>query len=187
MGGFLRANPELDRPERLGRETRAFVAGYMSHLVADQVWIIRVYRPFFGNRQVYRDGLEGNIMDRALQLDMERQSRDRVAGVVPLLEGAEAQVDVGFLGAGTLREWRQRVQGILGRDFSWESLRLFVSRRYYVDGEGALEVVDRFLSSVEQGLDQIYERVPRPVVEAYKEQAIGEMLNFTERYITCDR
>ena len=42
--------PALSSPSRLNEETASFVAGYITHLVMDELWITSIYRPFFGER-----------------------------------------------------------------------------------------------------------------------------------------
>jgi hypothetical protein len=180
---MLERYPRLARSQELSEATRAFVAGYISHLVSDQLWIMDIYHSFFGNQEVFEDRVLGNIMDRALQMEMERQDRSIWEEVVPLLEGAEDGIDMDFIPPEVLKEWREWVQAVPEREFTWERLR-FMARRQYPEGnERAQEAVEEFLESVSEGLERIYERVPRERVRQYRERCVAEFTRVTTEYL----
>ena len=137
-----------------------FILGYASHLLADELWITEMYRPYFGNRDIFPDKLRGDLMDRALQLELDRQTQKTLGGLKvlsPLVVDAESGVDVGFITTDSLNEWRHWVEGALSWDFTWDRLRNMTRR---INSEGDSEsaerisrMVDTFLSSVTEGLD----------------------------------
>ena len=45
---MLRCYPRLSMTSGLSGPTIAFIAGFISHLISDEVWIIHMYRPYFG-------------------------------------------------------------------------------------------------------------------------------------------
>ena len=47
MTAFFASTCELLQPDGLNAETRAFVRGYVSHLVMDEQYITGIYRPYF--------------------------------------------------------------------------------------------------------------------------------------------
>ena len=50
LKGLMRSHPEVAAdPTSLGWPTRALMIGYVSHLAADEAWIVNVYRPYFAN------------------------------------------------------------------------------------------------------------------------------------------
>jgi hypothetical protein len=51
---LLQAHPEL-AAARLPSAARAFVAGYLCHLIADEQWLLTIYRPFFGRASAFGD------------------------------------------------------------------------------------------------------------------------------------
>src|SRR3972149_2762060 len=70
VAGLVSAYPRLGQPGRLGPG-----AGYVPHLVMDELWINTIYRPFFGQRSPLGGGLRANIMDRAIQFWLDREKR----------------------------------------------------------------------------------------------------------------
>ena len=83
VDGMLSAHPELRDAAGRDGPTGAFVAGYMTHLIYDETWIVEMFRPCFGNSGVFADEMEGKVLDRALQLDLDRQAQPRVAASLP--------------------------------------------------------------------------------------------------------
>src|SRR3970040_21438 len=70
VAGLFDAYPRLGQPGSLGPGTAAFVAGYVTHLVMDELWINTIYRPFFGQRSPLGGDLRAHIMDRACQFSL---------------------------------------------------------------------------------------------------------------------
>ena len=153
--GLFESNPKLSISANLNDQTKAFMIGYASHLLADELWITEMYRPYFGNRDIFPDKFRGDLMDRALQLELDRQTQESMGGLkvlCPLVVNAEFGVDVGFITTDSLNEWRQWVEGALGWEFNWDRLRN-MTRRVNSDGDSESEarisqMVDTFLSSV---------------------------------------
>ncbi|MFQ5473846.1 MAG: zinc dependent phospholipase C family protein, partial [Dehalococcoidia bacterium] len=70
--GLFDSYPALADPSGLNEETSSFVAGYITHLVMDELWITSIYRPFFGKQSRLGGGVKANVMDRTLQFSMDR-------------------------------------------------------------------------------------------------------------------
>ncbi|MBI2872254.1 MAG: hypothetical protein HYY00_03585 [Chloroflexi bacterium] len=183
---MFQQHPRLAGASSLSEPTRAFVAGYIAHLLADEAWIIKLYRPFFGNSEVYTDRAEGSIMDRALQLELDRrvgEDMDGLASVRQALDGAEDGVEVDFLPPELLRQWREFVVEATLRAFTWERLRRMLNRLGLNEDPYALTIVERFLASVPDGLDAIYARVPRERVADFREESITVFLKIAREYL----
>ena len=89
--------------------TRAFLAGYLSHLVTDETWITQIYRPYFGNLDMFPDSMKANVYDRAVQLDMDRNARLEAPGmdkIIERLHSSDRYVSVGFIDGETLSSWQ---------------------------------------------------------------------------------
>ena len=186
VDGLFRTHRHLSQADRVSEATCAFVAGYISHLVADQVWVAEIYQPYFGNPAVYEDATVAKVMDRALQLEMDRQVSDRVGEIYPILSKSEEGVDVGFIDASTLTAWRGWVFEVCSRGFSWERL-LFLARRRQdpTNHNVAQQAAEEFLQSVPRGLQGITQRVPLERVEAYRNRAVRESGKLAQEYLAC--
>ena len=96
--GLFETYPELADAASLGHETRAFVLGYMCHLVTDEYWIAQVYRPYFGKR-ASSDPIT-NVLDRVLQFDMDKRERNGIRdldAVLDALKSSDVGVKVSFI------------------------------------------------------------------------------------------
>ena len=190
LEGLFKMHPNLAQASALTEPTRAFIVGYASHLFADELWILNMYRPYFGNRDVFYDHLRGDLMDRALQLELDRREQLTLGGLEtlhPLLVEAEEDVDVGFISSSTMCEWRQWVEGALDWSFTWDRLRFMARRvgsRNSDQSEAQLkEMVEEFLESVPQGLERIYQAIPKDKIEAFREKSIEHLLKFAQEYL----
>ena len=157
--------------------TRAFLLGYVSHLVADEVWITTMFRPHFaaGNRITDTD-VEAHIWDRALQLDMDNAVLSDNGGLTTqndAIAALEQMPALGFLQDELIDEWRGWVARLLGWDFTWERLKRALNRMYRDDDE-VQQVVDGFLANMPRSLERVYERVPRALIDDYRRRVIDE-------------
>ena len=80
VAAMFTAYPGLAAPAGLDAATTAFMTGYLTHLVLDESFICDIYRPTFGAFSADPDDPRANVLDRALQYEMDRRDReDRVA------------------------------------------------------------------------------------------------------------
>ncbi len=186
--GLFSGQPHLAVASNLQEPAQAFLAGYISHIIADELWILRMYRPFFGNREVFSDTVLSNLMDRALQLELDRQARERLnemREIRPLIEKARNGIDVGFIPQQTISLWRNWLLMAIDKRFDWTRL-YFMARRFSssTDEATTLRICEEFLESAPRGLERIYEGVPRERVLAYKEHTVQETIRVVESYLS---
>jgi hypothetical protein len=182
---MFQANPHLLEAGSANAPTRAFISGYINHLVADETWICTVYRQFFGGGDTPEGKVQGNMWDRAMQLDMDREAKaneQEVQRVTEVLEGAEDGVDIGFVEAETLAEWRLWVQRFNSWEFSWERLSRAL-RRMYGEDEQALAMAEEFIDNMPHSLEKVYELVTPQRMAAYREEAITSSIGLIEEYL----
>ena len=185
MGGLLRTHPDLSDSSKVNDATKVFLSGYFTHLVADETWILKMYRTYFDGQRVVDDGVLANIWDRALQLGMDRAAGDELDGmgqVRSMLQGAEVGVDVGFIEPEILAEWTGWVTEFITREFSWDRLR-FATRRMYQDDPHASEMVEKFLQNVPDSLESVYEKIPEERLAQYRQQVITEAVRLIREYL----
>ncbi len=165
--------------------TRAFLAGYITHLVADEAWILEIYRNYFDGPGEPGDRIVGNIWDRALQLDMDMTAREQMGdmeGLRRTLDGAEEGVAVEFIDPETLTRWREWVSEFTTWEYTWDRLR-GAARRMYKDSAEAADLVEEFLSSVPEGLERVHRLVPREKIAEYRQTAVDESTRLVREYL----
>ena len=185
VGGFFEAQDHLADPSRLNDETRAFVAGYLTHLVLDEQYITGIYRRFFYPHDTMGGPLRANVMDRLLQFDLERAHGDAElrADLCAALACTIDTIDAGFVDGETLERWRQVACDIAARGMDWDRARGMIEnhlRRSGVDdSEGELS---GFLDSLPELLGETIGHVTSAEVDAFIERstdaaaaAVGEV------------
>ncbi len=156
-------HPELAGHNGSSEATKAFLVGYVSHLVADEAWISGIYRPNFdpppGQCLVAGTKVEANLWDRALQLDMDWRTAPEMERILrngEVLADADVGVEIEFLNEVSLQEWREWVSRFLGWDLSWDRLKRALNRMYR-DDDGVQETVDAFIQEMPASLERVYD------------------------------
>ena len=185
VDGMLNAHPELRDASGRGGPTGAFIAGYITHLIYDETWIFEMFRPCFGNSGVFADEMEGKVLDRALQLDLDRQAQPKVAASLPALAGASGSIDVQFMPAEELAQWRDWVVEFVGRGFSWDRLD-FMARRAAAGGDPQLflKIADDFLDGLPGSIEELSRLIGPGRVARFKAGAIEKATTWVEEYLS---
>ena len=182
--GLFDAHPDLRSDSDHGGPTRAFIAGYITHLISDEVWIVDMYRPYFGDEGVFEEGIVGKVMDRALQLDLDRQAWPTVMATRQALDDASDGIRIRFIPDETILDWRQWVQSLLDRGFSWDRLRFMAERVAREDGaDSAHRAAEDFLDAMPDSLEELYRLVPRQRLADYRERAIESLVRTVGSYL----
>ncbi len=186
--GLLEAHPELREAGKLNKETRSFIAGYMSHLVTDEHWIVDVYRRHFGAAEsaLARHGMK-NVIDRALQFEMDRREQESIRdlpGVVEVLREAHRGVMVGFISEDQLLQWRDVVLSRTSREFSWQHFRGFVRRCLGPGRQVTDEEIDEVIEFVPRLLDEAYRHIPAEELAAFRRASIQEVARAVGDYLS---
>ncbi len=176
---MLAAHPHLTG--LAGREA-AFVAGYISHIVLDECWITEIFRPCFGGAHLSGDA-RGLVLDRALQLELDRRSSG-VGASLDLMRNAATPLGLGFVTDEEVTQWRSWVVQFLARDFSWERLR-FMARRIARGDEAhpAHAAADVLLRSMPASLEAMFEVVSRGELQDFTRRSVDTLCLYVEGYL----
>jgi len=184
---MFQTHPELK--EAMSPASQAFLAGYICHLAADEIWITSVFRPHFdtsvAETRLTDNDIEANIWDRAMQLDMDRQTLPQLNGdshPKDLLACSDQGVSMPFFEEGLLTEWKDRVGRFVVWDFTWDRLKSALNRLYR-DNEEVQHTVERFLDGMPSTLEKVCESVPEGEVTAYQERALAATIAQVQEFI----
>lgn len=184
---MLERHPELTDHPNITPATQAFILGYISHLVADEVWITTMYRAYFAEEtRVAGDQVEAHIWDRALQLEMDRRAFPAMNGFEQAAEDiicSDRLLGVPFLERDVLDEWREWVHRFMGWEFSWERLKRALNRMYRDNGD-VQQSVDRFLKAMPYSLEHVYEKVPEELLDTYQQRVLEETVFHAREYLS---
>ena len=133
---------------------------------------------------MFGESAKGNVYDRALQLELDRQST-RPPDAADLLSSlAVDDIDVGFLSTETLNDWREWVVSSLARGFTWERLRFMAGRISRGDeSHPAHALADEFVRGVPDGLASLYDHVPEESLDDYRQRSVDALVKTIREYL----
>lgn len=174
------ANPHLRDVGKLNDPTIAFLSGYLTHLVMDEEWINRIYRPFFGADSALGGDEQANVMDRVLQYELDRRCRldpEVVEEIRRDIAKAVTDVAVGFLEQETLERWRAVTLDIVSQPPDWERFRFVASRHLRGAGLESPEALDEFMQRIPDILQRTINHVSA--------ERLGEFMEVSTRRATA--
>ncbi len=183
---MFRAHPELIENTDLSPATKAFVAGYLSHLVTDEAWIYRIYRPFFGKSSSVGGNPIANLLDRVLQFEIDRSERlnsKNMAEIRIELNGSADGVAVSFIDASNLKRWSEFVLTITTRKANWEDFHHFAEKYLIWVRQISPEERESFFASFEERREQVLKMVPREQLQTFREQSIVNSVKAAKEYL----
>jgi hypothetical protein len=186
VANFFAAYPELAAPEHLSPATVAFVSGYISHLALDETWIVKVYRPYFGQLSALGGAEIADTMDRLLQFELDRRRRadPEAAGEIrAALEHSSLAVDVGFLDSETLKRWLQVATDQAAHSGDWDRFRFQASRHLRSHKIDTEEDWNRFREQIPELLQNTIDHVSTAQVDAFLEEGRERTRALLQRYL----
>jgi hypothetical protein len=182
---FFDVHGELRDASALDDGTIAFVAGYLSHLVIDEVWITDIYRPFFGSASPLHGDARANLLDRILQYDFDLQRRlDRAAIEEVLRDLASARLpNVTFLDAETLGRWRDIVVDMVSQPPNWGRFGRTASRFLAAAGVQTAEEIEAFSKALPALLEETKAHVGAQRLDDFLNKAHAVALRSLEDYL----
>ena len=182
IAGLYGEHPQL--VETVHGPTRSFTAGYMTHLILDETWITRMYRPLFGKDGVFETEATGAVMDRVMQMELDTLALERLDVLKTHLASFSGGVDIPFIDGDTLAEWHEWVTSFISREFTWERLRFMASRITRGDeSHPAHSIADDFIRGMPDTLDVLHETVPTEKLTEFKRDAIADMARVVAEHL----
>jgi hypothetical protein len=183
---FLRAQPHLADAHAIPPHMAAFVAGYITHLVMDEIWITQIYRPFFGERSPLGGDCWANILDRAVQFSMDREGRrdpELVAHIVSELARADMGIDLGFVDAETMSRWREITLRVASRPPEWERFRFIASRYLEEAGIETPEAFAQFVKTLPQLVEEAVRYLTPERIRFFLETSVEKGMEAVRAYL----
>jgi hypothetical protein len=170
----------------LDGETRAFAAGYITHLVMDEEYITQVYRPYFAEHDQLGGAIRANVMDRLLQFDLDRSygndpvvKQDLAAALACTVEG----INAGFVDHATLERWRQVAADTASKQMDWDRMRGMISNHLRYAGLKEGETLTEFLDNLPTLLDDTIAHITSAEVDGFVQRSTDAARKAVERYL----
>jgi hypothetical protein len=181
---MLATHPRLANVAELDAVTRAFMAGYLTHLILDEHYIERMYREYFGVASALKGDQRADLLDRVLQYEMERREREQAEGMTAIREAIDASkglADVEFIDADKLAEWREVAADMASHPPTWDRFARVARNHVRGQGEGAEA---ELMASVPELLREVLGHVSEERVRRFNEESIDEAVRRVREYLS---
>ena len=169
---FFNAHRMFRDPANLSAETRAWVAGYLTHVIMDQEYVLQIYRPFFGSRSLLGGSSHANLLDRVLQYELdrrERESNEQMQQIRRALFGSAIEIDAGFVDRPLLTQWRDTTAAMTEHPPDWERFSFIASRHLQQAGIESESGLREFMETIPQLLDDTMSHVDQHALDGFFE------------------
>ena len=183
---MFEAHPHLGRASGLDAATRAFMAGYLTHLLMDQRYVERIYREFFGAGTAYGDDPRGNVLDRVLQYELDRREREDIDAMTEIREalaGCNAAADIGFIERATLEQWRDVAREIALQPPTWDRFRRIAGRHLVAAGHETDEQMEQFYRDLPEVLQETLDHVTEERVREFMDETLEQTTERLREYL----
>ena len=166
--------------------TRAFIVGYVSHLIVDDTWITDIYRPFFGKKSPLGGDTAANMLDRLLQYEADRRERlekPRLAAIREKIKSWNADMDIGIVDNTALCNWRDFVWTTTVRDVNYSDLRLFTQAFLVSRERVTMDQAELFLKDMPEKIDWVVKYVGEERIAAFRDKCINRSVEIAREYL----
>jgi hypothetical protein len=173
---MLAAHPGLDNRGYLDCDLGAFLAGYACHLLADWLWVRRIYAPVFGPDCDWDTLPRRSYLHNALRAYLDQQIWNQLpADLGQTLAQAFPQAWLPFAADTDLIQWRDWLVDQLSPGGAAQTVEVFAARQgiapqeYYalINSEARLE-------------SEVFSRLPRVQLEAYRQELWAETIQLLQ-------
>jgi Zinc dependent phospholipase C len=155
--------PMLVRAAELSPARAAFVAGYISHLALDELWIANVFGPHFGLEAEWGTFRERLLIHNVLRTWLDQRDQSRLNnGISESLTRVEPQGWLPFVGDEYLRVWRDLIAEELRPGATVRTVEVFAQRLHVPPAEFL-----RVLESPGEMQRQVFSHLPPRCVEKF--------------------
>ena len=174
---LLLAHPALAHPEMLPPARAAFVAGYLAHILVDELWLYDIFLPYF--RQGGAPWPERSFRHNVLRTWLDREDHAQLNGTVgSCLRRAAPQAWLPFIEDEALRTWRDWLVDQLGPGKQLQTAEVFAERM----GRSPVEI-ETVLRSPGQMEARVFGHIPRATVREYRAAAYSCSVHLIDSYV----
>ncbi|MDY6916447.1 MAG: hypothetical protein SVP26_00625 [Chloroflexota bacterium] len=183
---IFESHPCLARAKELDGTTRALVAGYLSHLITDEIWILDIYRPFFGRSSPLGENAMAQMYDKLVQYELDRREREARAEMESIRESilaCQLGEDIALIGRGALLRWQDFVSSAVLREPNLNLFpyfaRMFLLPRMELDPDE----LENFLESIDANLEWVIQYITPARLVAFRREAVSRSVALAREYL----
>ncbi len=172
--------PELSYASELAPNRRAFLAGYLCHLLLDQLWIGNLFEPVFGPDATWGTFPERLYLHNVLRVYLDRQLVPNLPeGIAGWLRHAQPMAWLPFVTDGHLHAWRDFLAGQLEPGASNKTVEVFAARM----GRDPSDF-DALLASPADLERRLFSRVSRDDLARFRAEGLAGSLRMIADYVS---
>ena len=180
VGRMFREYPDLEFGSDSEQDYVAFILGYITHLVLDELFISEVYRPIFAPVAEMIGGPRANLLDRVMQYEVDRVDRTNqsaMESVTKSLRTSFSLPNLPFIEQESLLEWLDVSIDISSQPPDYSRFAKMLGR--HIEN---VELGGEVMSDLEKDPERLLE-------EAYQYVSLEEMADFlaVARIVIRDR
>jgi hypothetical protein len=135
---MLEAHPKLARPGDLPLTQAVFTAGYLAHLLFDELWAREIFLPVFGPGQSWGERAERSLLHNVLRAWLDRRDWPRLPGDLGhVLRQVRPQGWLPFVADADLYRWRDLVADQFVSEGAIRTLEIFADHARISNGDFA--------------------------------------------------
>jgi hypothetical protein len=183
---MFQKHPSFQDGSELAEGTRAFIAGYVCHLIVDDAWTTDIYRPFFGKDSSLCGNTPANLLDRLLQYEADRRERldkARLASIREKIKAWKADMDIGIVDNTALCNWRDFVWATTVREVNSADLRMFVQAFLVSRERVSMEQAEDFLKDMPDKIAWVVQYVGEERLRAFRDKCIERSVEIVREYL----
>ncbi|HEX7973784.1 MAG TPA: zinc dependent phospholipase C family protein [Anaerolineales bacterium] len=163
----------------LPQDQAAFLAGYLCPLQADWLWVLQIFAPVFGPHSTWQTFSQRLYLHNVLRAYLDQHILRELPSSLGLdLAQASPSRWLPFVQDSHLREWRDLLAQQLRPGASVQTVEVFAARQGIAPDE-----YYRLLASEERLDQEIFARLPRRSLEAYRRELLEENTRLLNAYL----
>jgi len=164
------AHPDLARAGGLPGPHAAFMAGYISHLLLDVIWVRDIFEPAFGPKAGWSSFHDRLFLHNVLRAWCDRRDQARLAaGMGNALAAAAPEGWLPFTDDAYLRAWRDLLAEQFAPGAVIRTVEVFAQR-----GRVQPQAFERVLDSEAHMDAMIFNRIPRAAIDDFYARGLAE-------------
>lgn len=180
---MLTGHPALARAGMLSPAQAAFIAGYISHLTLDELWIAQVFGPCFGLEAEWGTFRERLLIHNVLRTWLDQRDGVRLkCDVSETLAQVEPREWLPFVTDAHLRAWRDGIAAQLMPGALIHTIEVFAARLHVPPGE-----FRRMLDSPEEMQRRVFDHLQPGCVARFYSDALSDSARRIGEYLGGDR
>ena len=185
VAAMFEAHPGLATPAGLDVATTAFIAGYLTHLVLDEAFINEVYRPNFGALSPLATDRRANVLDRALQYELDRRDRENREAMEEIrgaLAATTPPARIPFIEDERLVEWTAVSEDVASHPPDFGRFRRMMTR--HLEGAGyGLDEINSYCDEPAVLVDEAFSIVDEERIRRFWHDAEERMTDRLRSYL----